>query len=68
MGPVILAPNLLDEARPRFLTAVLVTRTKFDVAHGQSIGKLAKNIGLSVLHANELGSEKIEIIASQCAR
>lgn len=60
--------NLFDEAQPYFLTAALVTRTNFDVLGRSDIATIAKRIGVSALHANELGPGKIEQIAGDLLR
>jgi len=61
-------PNIFDAAQPRFLTAALLTKTKFDAVHGQAMRDIAKAAGASALHANELGLHKIEELARPLLR
>jgi hypothetical protein len=60
--------NIFDEAQPHFLTAALVTRTNFDVLYRVPIHKLANSVGVTALHANELGLRQIETISPDLLR
>jgi hypothetical protein len=55
--------NIFDAAQPRFLTAALATRSKFDAVYRVTVQSVAASAGVTVLHASELGPEKIEIVA-----
>jgi hypothetical protein len=57
--------NLFDDSQPQFITAALMTRSNFDFLYGKHIGELASKLGVSFLHANELGLSKIESIADE---
>lgn len=57
-------PNIFDPDQPIFMTAALITKTNFDLAHKNEIARIAKKIGETELHANIVGIERIEDIAS----
>lgn len=57
-------PNIFDPEQPIFMTAALITKTNFDLVHKNDIARIAKKIGETELHANIVGIERIEDIAS----
>lgn len=57
-------PNIFDAEQPIFMTAALITKNNFDLVHKNDIARIAKKIGETELHANIVGIERIEDIAS----
>jgi hypothetical protein len=57
-------PNLFDEKQPLFVTAALITRADFDVVHRSNVKRIAGNIGVGILHGQELGFGRIGEIAA----
>ena len=55
--------NLFDEAQPVFMTAALMCKRDFDLVYKRRVQALAIKVECDVLHANELGIEKIDSIA-----
>ena len=55
--------NLFDQQQPNFYYGVLNSRVDFDLIYAAHVRRLATSIGVAELHANELGSEKVEAIA-----
>jgi len=55
--------GIFDSDQPAFITAALMTKTNFDLLHARDIKIIASKIGEPELHANDLGTEKIERIA-----
>jgi hypothetical protein len=55
--------RIFDPEQPIFITAALMTRTNFDLTRSNSVGRIAKSLGVNALHANELGISRIEEIA-----
>lgn len=55
--------RIFDPHQPLFITAAMMTRGNFDILRRTEIGVIAKKAGVQVLHANELGVGKVEIIA-----
>jgi hypothetical protein len=55
--------RIFDPKQPLFITAAMMTRGNFDVIYKAGIAAVAKNAGVQVLYANELGIGKIERIA-----
>lgn len=55
--------RIFDPEQPVFTTAAMITKTNFDMARRRDIAALAKKLGVTALHANELGTARIELIA-----
>src|SRR5688500_6555361 len=55
--------NLFDSEQPIFMSAALITKTNFDAIHHRKIRKISRNTGNDIIHANKLGTIKINIIA-----
>jgi hypothetical protein len=55
--------NLFDPEQPTFMSAALITKTNFDIIHSRRFQKIAEYVGNNVVHANQLGMDKINIIA-----
>lgn len=55
--------GIFDSDQPIFITAALMTKTNFDLLYAQDLKIIASKISETELHANKLGSEKVEQIA-----
>ena len=55
--------RIFDAEQPIFITAAMMTRTNFDLTRSATIEGAAASLGVKVLHANELGMSRIEVIA-----
>ena len=55
--------NLFDPDQPVFITSALMTKCDFDFLYGPKIKRIADIVGADVIHANELGVNKLEKIA-----
>jgi Protein of unknown function (DUF3800) len=55
--------KLLDQDQPLFVTAALITRSDFDQRFGSEVRACAASLGLSEIHANQLGVGSIDEIA-----
>jgi hypothetical protein len=60
--------RIFDAEQPLFITAALITKTNFDATKKAELPSIAKKIGATALHANELGVAKIELIADDLLR
>jgi len=61
-------PNLFDPGQPVFITGALMTRGNFDLLYRGTIRSIAKQLGVDVVHANELGMGRLEEIAPDLLR
>jgi len=55
--------RIFDPNQPLFITAAMMTRANFDVIQKAGVAAAAKKVGVQILHANELGIGKLEVIA-----
>ena len=55
--------NIFDSAQPDFFTAALVSQGDFDRHWGPRVRAVAKRIGATAIHANELGLGRLESVA-----
>ena len=55
--------NLFDVNQPDFFTTAMVTKGDFDCRFGSSVQALAQGLGVSSLHASELGVGRLEAVA-----
>jgi len=55
--------NLFDSDQPLFLTAALITKADFDLAHKREYSRICAKIGVPALHASELGFGRLEEVA-----
>lgn len=55
--------NIFDEAQPLFLTAALITKVDFDLAYKGEYARICGLLGVSALHASELGFGRLEQVA-----
>lgn len=55
--------NIFDPHQPVFMTAALMTKGKFDLLYQKQVKSIANHIGNDILHAAEIGIDKIEEIA-----
>ncbi|WP_135080074.1 DUF3800 domain-containing protein [Terasakiella sp. SH-1] len=60
--------NIFDENQPDFFTAALITSGDFDKIYSASVQGIAKKIDADVLHAQEFGLGKLELIADELLR
>ena len=60
--------NLLDEAQPDFFTAALITKSNFDLVYTDAVRRIAKSLGVEILHGKELRLDKVEKIAPNLRR
>jgi hypothetical protein len=60
--------RIFDPEQPVFLTAALMTKTNFDALRRGDLATIAKKVGTTALHANELGVGRIEEIADDLLR
>ncbi len=60
--------HIFDKDQPIFVTAAMMTKTNFDVVYAKDIAAIARKVGAEVLHANELGVGRIEIVAPDLLR
>lgn len=61
-------PNIFDLEQPVFTYGALVTKTNFDLIHRRTFRALAKRVGVTSLHASEMGAERIEAVARELRR
>ncbi len=59
---------LFDPEQPVFITAAMMTKTNFDAVWKGDLKAIAGRVGVSALHANELGIGRIEEIADDLLR
>lgn len=57
--------NIFDEQQPFFVTAALITKTNFDVLRRNAVTEVAKSLGVSSLHAAELGIGRLNSVAEK---
>jgi hypothetical protein len=55
--------QIFDPNQPLFITAAMMTRTNFDAIHKATVAAIVKRANVSELHANEMGTAKVEEIA-----
>lgn len=55
--------RVFDPEQPHFITAALMTKTNFDAIRTKDLATIAARVGVTALHANELGVSRIEEIA-----
>lgn len=55
--------RVFDPEQPLFVTAAMMTKTNFDAVRKGALAAIARKVGASALHANELGVGRIEEIA-----
>ncbi len=54
---------IFDKTQPLFITAAMITKSDFDLLRGQDLARVAAKVGQPALHAAELGTAKIELVA-----
>ena len=55
--------RIFDPDQPYFVTAAMMTKTNFDINFASSVWAISQSVGVSTLHARELGMGRIEPIA-----
>ena len=55
--------RIFDPEQPLFITAAMATKTNFDLVHSRQLAAVARKVGATALHANQLGVARIELIA-----
>jgi hypothetical protein len=60
--------RIFDPHQPVFIAAALATKTNFDLVYGHDVARAAKKAGVAALHANQLGTGRIEPIARDLRR
>lgn len=55
--------NIFDPAQPDYYTAALLSKGNFDASYMDRIETIARKVGTSTIHANELGLGRLERIA-----
>ena len=60
--------RIFDEEQPLFMTAALITKGNFDLVFDAELKTIARKVGGTALHANELGVANIELIAQDLLR
>jgi len=61
-------PNIFDLEQPIFTYGALITKTNFDLIHRHTFRTLATRVGVTSLHAAEMGAARIEEVASKLRR
>ena len=56
--------NLFDLQQPVFMSGALITKTNFDILYAKIVKELAKYSETGILHANELGLDRIDLIVN----
>lgn len=60
--------NIFDPAQPDFFTGALITKTNFDVLHGERIRSISLWAGVPAFHASVIGMGPIEAAAEDILR
>ena len=55
--------NLFDPKQPHFFTVAMSSPTDFDVEFREDVERIARDLGVRYLHANEIGLKRVEKIA-----
>jgi len=56
--------NIFDVSQPNYFTAALISKGNFDFRYDRHIRNIAARLGVTSIHANELGLGRLETIAT----
>ncbi|MCK1640179.1 DUF3800 domain-containing protein [Bradyrhizobium sp. 157] len=56
--------NIFDPSQPDYFAGALIAKGDFDIRYTDHIQKIAGKVGVTAIHANELGLGKLETIAA----